>query len=94
MTLRTTPRPFLCAGRSPGDRSGLARAPRARARAMPWGTLPLASATATAPPTHRPLIAPSPLYRPARTPRPVVLPGPSFKPHSGSPAPRFCPTDL
>ena len=26
MTLRTTPQPSLCAGRSPGDRSGLARA--------------------------------------------------------------------
>jgi hypothetical protein len=94
MTLRTTPRPFLCAGRSPSDRSGLARPRLDLARDIPWGALPPASATATAPPAHRPLITPSPLYRPDLTPRPVVLPGPSFNPHSGSPAPRFCPTDL
>ena len=94
MSLRTTPRPSLCAGRSPDDRSGLARAPLDPACELPWEVLPRASATATAPPARRPLIAPSPSCRPDRTPRPVVLPGPPFNPHSRSPAPRFCPTDL
>lgn len=94
MILRTTPRPSLCTGRSPSDRSGLVRAHLARARDLHWEALSPASATATATPARRPLIAPSPSCRPDHTPRPVVLPGPPFNPHSRSPAPRFCPTDL
>jgi len=94
MILCTTPRPSLCTGRSPSDRSGLARAHLARARDLHWEALSPASATATATPARCPLIAPSPSCRPDHTPRPVVLPGPPFNPHSRSPAPRFCPTDL
>jgi hypothetical protein len=94
MTLRTTPRPSPCAGRVPGDWSGLSRARLDPAGDLPWEALPAVSTTASAPAARRPNTDPRPPCRRDRTPDPVVLPGSAFNPHSGSPAPRFCPTDL
>jgi hypothetical protein len=94
MTLRTTPRPSLCAGRRPGDWSGLACAHLDSACALHGEASPAAFATRSAPGARRPTLDPTLPCRPDHTPRPAARPGPAFNPHSGSPAPRFCPPDL
>lgn len=94
MTLRTTPRPSPCAGRAPGDRSGLSRARADPAWDLHWEASPAASAAAIAPPARRPLTDPSPSCRRDCTPQPVFAPRPGFNPHSSRPQPRFRPTDL
>jgi hypothetical protein len=76
MTLRTTPRPSPCAGRAPGDRSGLSRARPDPAWDLHWEASPAASAAAIALPSTLPAHRPEPVVpsRPHSTARLRSLP--------------------